>query len=125
MLVFIAACSSDKIEIPEAKNAAENLIKAIDKQDYAETSNYYTVNFNQSESEQQRAEKFKQLRDVMGNMESYQLVDSTNATEPGIEASAVLTYRIKRSSINSLETFTVVYDEGNYRVANHSIKADK
>ena len=125
LILFISlfACSSDKLEISKAKIVAENLIKTIDQEQYSEISKFYTKNFNDSEPIEQRTQKFKELKIAKGALINYKLTDSVNEAKFAEDSRIILTYQIKFTNLTTSETFTIVKDEGEYRVSGHNIKS--
>jgi uncharacterized protein VirK/YbjX len=124
ILSGILLCFSSCFEPPnenEAKALVESLIQQIDKENYSELSDFYAADFNEGESLQARTEKFQKLRDIMGAVKTIELTDSEMVNEPGVPAKIILTYRIGREKVASIEKFIVFKDEGKYVVANHSI----
>jgi hypothetical protein len=122
-ILSFVACSSGNLEVSPAVEKVESLIKVIDKEKYKEASEYYTEQFNSSESFEARSAKFKQLKDVLGNIVEIKLVDTLMNENSGEEASLSLTYRIKHDRLTTVEVFTVVKEEGKYKVSGQSIKS--
>ncbi len=124
LLITFFSCSSEKLEISEAKKTVENLIVEIDKENYQKIEDFYTANFNASEPLNTRIEKLKKLKKAKGNISSIFIIDSISEANFGEEAKVILTYKIKNTKLNLLEKFTVVKEEGKYKVAEHSVNSD-
>jgi hypothetical protein len=120
LVISLTACS-EQLDNEQAKQVAEELLEQIDNENYSALNNYYTESFNRGETEEERAAKFKKLRGIMGGIKSVELKDAANTAEFGEPAQVILKYEIERTKVNSIETFTVVKEEGNYRVSNHNI----
>ncbi len=120
-IIAVAACTPVKMDINKAKSVVENLIRDIDQEKYSELSKYYTYDFIQAETIEQRTEKFKQLKQAKGDLIEFVLTDSLNEAKLAEALKIILTYKIKYSKITTKETFVIVQDEGDYRVANHSV----
>ena len=58
-IALFTACSSDKLQVSEAKKTAEGLIQTLDKGDYNNLSVYFTDTYNQAESSEKLVEKYK------------------------------------------------------------------
>lgn len=122
-ILILAGCS-DKPEIPKAKETVEALMHAIDQEDYQGASEYYTADFNASEPAEVRTEKFRQIRDAFGKLESFALKESKEEARFGEPAEVILTYTVRHSALNSVETFVVVKEEGKHKVSRHDIKGE-
>jgi hypothetical protein len=121
ILLAFVTCSPEKLEISKAKIVAENLIRTIDREKYSEVSKFYTKSFNESEPADKRTEKFKALKSVKGDLKNFILTDSVNEAKSAEEPKIILTYQINYTKLTTLETFTIIYDEGDYRVSSHSL----
>jgi hypothetical protein len=121
---IVCSCETGRMETPKAMQAVESLVREIDRENYSAAASYYTFDFNQSEPEEVRVKKFSKLKAVMGAVKSMTVTDSLNEATMGEEARVVLTYKISRERVNSVETFIVKRDEGGYRIASHSIRSE-
>lgn len=123
--VVISACFFAKLDTNKAKTVVEALIQKENSGDYKGMSQYYTNDFNDGESEESRAAKFKLLHDTFGDMtgmEATLLRDSTDLNELRC---VNLIYKVKHAKGNTTEEFTVINDEGTYKVELHTINMDK
>lgn len=123
-ILSLWACSTDKLDTEKGKAAVETLIRKIDKEQYKGLSDLYSDDFNAGESLEVRSEKFKKLKQAMGEVQSLDLTEAKNEAVPGDECRLTLTYKIKRSRISSVETFVVILEDGKYKVFDHSIRSD-
>ena len=123
-ILSLWACSTDKLDTEKGKAAVEILIRKIDREEYKDLSPLYSDDFNAGESLEARTEKFKKLRQALGEVQSLELTEAKNEAVPGDESKLTLTYKIKRSRISSVETFVVILEDGKYKVFDHSIRAD-
>jgi hypothetical protein len=119
----IAFWGCGKVEPNKAKALVESLIHKEDSGKYAETSNYYSEEFNQSASLEARTEKYQKLKEVFGDVVSMECIkvkgDTTDFNDRPI---LQLVYRIKHTKLTSLEAFTVVSQNGDYKVEQDDIK---
>ena len=122
-LTLFTACSSDKLQISEAKKTTEGLIHELDKGNYNNLSGYFTDTYNAAESSEKLVEKYKKLKDILGDVTSVQLTDSLLEEKTGEEATWVLTYTVKHSKVNSQEIFSVVKEGSAYKVSDHSVES--
>jgi len=123
-IVIMACISCGKVEPNKAKALVQSLIQKIDSGKYAETSSYYTDEFNAGESLDVRTEKYEKLKEVFGDVVSMECIlekDSTDFTDrPIVE----LVYRIKHTKLTSLEVYTVVSQNGDLKVESQDIKQE-
>lgn len=121
-VITFASCSREKLELIKAKNVVESLIKTCDKEDYKNVSQYYSEAMLEGESEQVRTEKLKKLREVMGSVQSFDMVQSRDSIYNDFPA-LVLTYKVKHDYVVALEMFTVIIEKGEYRIAQQNVQS--
>ena len=109
----------------KSKTMVEALIQKENSGDYAGTSQYYTDDFNKSETMEARTDKFKKLHDALGDYVSTELLKVTDSTDPNDFPCVELRYRVKHNKLNSIEEFTVIKEEGNLKVEQHTITQDQ
>lgn len=73
-IVAIGCLGCGKVDHSKAKALVIGLIQAEDSSKYDETSKYYTDEFNQGESVEARAQKYRQLNEAYGNVVSMQCI---------------------------------------------------
>lgn len=123
--LFLFSCAADKLDIAKARDTAEKCLTAIDKEDYAAVVNdYYSKELNGSQTQEELSAKFKKLKDVTGPMQSFELKSSDNSVEPLKESSCTLTYVVKHERITTNEKFTIIEEDGKYRISQHEIRND-
>jgi hypothetical protein len=127
-LIFIAAASilicagCGKVDQNKAKTLVESLIHKIDSGAYSQTSNYYTEEFNASESVEARTEKYQKLKEATGSLVSLECTSVKTATDPDDRPIVELIYQVKFANITMLEAFSVVSQNGDLKVESHDIK---
>jgi|688.fasta_scaffold609029_2 hypothetical protein len=121
--LFIA-CESDKLNDEIAKTVVESLINNIANAKYEEANNLYSTDFQKAESLEARKVKFEVLNASLGKLISMEVADIKNEQPTGEESRVTLTYSVKHERKNSRESFIVIKDEGEYRVAAHNIVSE-
>ena len=121
--LFIA-CESDKLNDEMAKTVVESLINNIANAKYEEANNLYSTDFQKAESLEARKVKFEVLNASLGKLISMEVADIKNEQPTGEESRVTLTYSVKHERKNSRESFIVIKDEGEYRVAAHNIVSE-
>ena len=117
------SCAKNEIDLAKAKECAENCMTTIAKEDYTKVrSEYYSNDLGGAEPAEELDNKFKKLKDVTGDLQSFELTESAISSEPGEETKAVLTYTVKHTKVNTIEKFTIVIESGKYKVTGHDIK---
>jgi uncharacterized protein VirK/YbjX len=119
-LVSLTACS-EELDPKIAQVVVEDLLMQLDNENYDALSEYYTESFNRGESSETRTEKFQKLRNIMGGITEMEIKESANINEFGEQAQVHLVYNVKRAKVSSIETFTVVKEDGRYKVSSHLI----
>ena len=121
-LMFLSACTTEKLNEEEAQARVEKLLKDLSENNYNHIGTHFTAEFNKNEPVEKKIEKYQQLKSVLGDLNSVELVSSTSEANFGEQARVQLQYRIHYANATTLEDFTVVKDEGEYRIASHHIK---
>ncbi len=120
-LLISSACKAPAPDIDKATEFANALISEMQKQNWDAALEYY----DPSESKEDRAAKLMQLHESMGEINSFELLESSSNTDPGQASYTLLSYKIDRSKISSKESFRIINDEGKLMIIQHSIEAMK
>jgi hypothetical protein len=121
--VVVMACSGcGKVEPNKAKALVVSLIQKIDSGKYDETSAYYTDEFNAGESLDARIEKYKKLKDAFGDVQSIDCISEKDSTDPTDRPIVQLQYRVKHTKLTSLEAYSVVSQNGDYKVESQDVE---
>jgi hypothetical protein len=125
-VVLLFGCSAmTHPDMAKSKAVVEALIQKENSGNYAGTSQYYTDDFNKSETPEARTDKFQKLHDALGDFTSAELLKASDSTDPNDFPCVELRYRVKHSKLNSIEEFTVIKEEGNLKVEQHTITQDQ
>jgi hypothetical protein len=116
------SCSSEKMELPKAKEVAEACLNAIAKEDYAKVKGEYYSDALGAASADELDSKFKKLKDVMGEMQSFELTDSAVNNNSGEEPNVILTYTVKHSKVTTTEKFVIIIEGSKYKIMMHDIR---
>jgi hypothetical protein len=120
-LVFSFSSCSEQLDETEAKEVVENLLQKIDSEQYETLTDYYSASFNEGESIEKRAEKFDKLKGILGGLMTFEVIETENIANFGEPAQILLTYRIQRTRVSSIEKFVVIKESGAYKVTSHGI----
>ncbi|MGZ3864322.1 MAG: hypothetical protein ACXVPN_04035 [Bacteroidia bacterium] len=122
-LTFILlSCAGEKMELPKAKEVAEACLTAIDKGDYAKVKSEYYSDALATASADEIDAKFKKLKEVTGDMQSFELTESAVNNNAGEEPSVVLSYNVKHAKINTVEKFVIVLEGSKYKISLHDVR---
>ena len=116
ILTIAVACNINKPDPKQAQVLAEQILDDIKNENYTALDKYYTTALNEGESLEKKIEKFKKLKEVLGVIESYTL---NSVTENGDteQPTIVLKYKLKCTKVNAEQIFTIIKDEGEYKIA--------
>ena len=115
-------CSEPKMDLAKAKETAEGCLKTIDKGDYAKVkSDFYSSELGEQSAEELES-KFKKLKEVTGDIQSIELIESAISNTPGEEPKVMLTYTVKHTKIATTEKFVIIMEGDKYKVALQDIK---
>ncbi len=120
-VLFTFTACSDQLDETEAKAVVENLLQEIDNENYESLAEFYSNSFNDGESIEKRAEKFDKLKSILGGLMAFEVIETENLANFGEPAQVLLTYRIQRTKVSSIEKFVVIKESGAYRVTSHGI----
>jgi len=126
ILITVAffSCAEKPMDVDQAKQVAEELIKQSNAGNYEALEDLYTPAFNQSEPMDIKIEKLSRLKNVMGDLQKIEFLKHTHVAEFGQPKAVILEYRIIHSLVTSIEKFAIVEEEGGYRVASHSVESE-
>jgi hypothetical protein len=116
-LLFFASCAWIKVDPEKAKAVAENYLTDQKNERYDNINDYFTASFNESEPLEQKIEKLKQIKDVLGAIESFELSD-TKVTERGLDdpSTVQLTYKVKYARGTAEQIFIIMNDEARHKI---------
>ncbi len=122
--ISIISCAQQPMDVQEAKTVVEELILKTDQEDFDAVEKLYSSDFNASEPMEAKKAKLLQLKKALGKVKNLELISSENVAEFGQPAKVILVYKVFHSKITSIETFSVVEDEGGYKVASYLVKSE-
>jgi hypothetical protein len=126
LAVFAITCfGCGKVDQGKAKILVQDLITTIDKGDYAGTSKFYTDEFNAGETIDARTQKYKELKEAFGNVKGMECISSKDSVDLEDRPIVQLIYRVKHTNMTSLEAYSVVSQNGDYKVEQQDIKQEK
>lgn len=122
-ILFSIACTPSKINKDEALKLTDNLMNDLKSGNYQNVDAYFSSSFNNSEPFDKKIVKYKRLKEVMGSMESFELMSATEEydAEAGVNQFKVI-YKVKCSRVTAKETFLVVKDEGDLKIVFQNIE---
>jgi len=118
ILLLLISCGLAAVDPDKAKAVAESLMNDMKREDYSKLDSYYTADSNESEPLAKKVEKFQKLREVMGPIQSYELLSaredaSSDHGGPKIE----LKYKLKCANTTVIHTLLIINDEGTHKIS--------
>lgn len=122
-LLFFASCGWTKVDLQKARAVAENYLTDQKNEKYDNINDYFTSSFNESEPLEQKIEKLKKIKEVLGAIESFELSDS-KVTERGLDdpSTVQLIYKVKYSRGIAEQIFIIMNDEGKHKITFQNIQ---
>ena len=74
-LVMLASCALN-VDKEKAQKLTQSYLDDVKNGNYNSINQYYTSSFNESEPLEKKIEKFNRLKDVMGAIQSYELIST-------------------------------------------------
>src|ERR1044071_6970150 len=117
LIILFASCAWVKVDPEKAKTVAENYLTDQKNERYDNINDYFTPSFNESEPLEQKIEKLKKIKDVLGAVESYELADS-KVTQRGLDdpSTVQLKYKVKYTRGKAEQIFIIINDEAKHKI---------
>ena len=125
LALFFSSCGSDVPEFTPSRILALKAQNSFSSGDYASLEAMFAEEFAEGESSSSRAAKFKTLNEVIGKSLSCEVADSSLDARPGEVARITYTIASKNVNVNSLNTFVIVKQGGDYKIAMMDVQAVK
>lgn len=121
MICFLAACSSEKLDMSAAVKTSESAVKFMGNKEFSNLFALYAKDFAASEPEAERSKKLGKIIDAVGPVEEVTLLDSLRIENTGEESSLVIKYKVKHTHTTTTETYTVIKEDGKYLLSDVNI----
>ncbi len=117
MTVLFSACFLGKVDKEKGIQFANQLLDDLKKEDYSRIDSYYAASFSENEPKEKKIEKFKRLREVMGPMKSYELLETKEKHDSvsGLNQ-LILKYKVVCEKVTALQTLVIINDEGQLKI---------
>src|SRR4030095_7685608 len=117
LLLLFVSCAWTKVDPEKARTVAENYLTDQKNEQYDNINDYFTPSFNESEPQEQKVEKLKKIKDVLGAIESFELTD-TKVTQRGLDdpSTVQLTYRVKYARGTAEQMLIIMNEEGKHKI---------
>jgi hypothetical protein len=124
-LLVMASCALN-VDKEKAKKLTDSYLEDVKNENYNSINQYYTSSFNESEPLEKKIEKFNRLKNVMGAVQSYELISmkENKDADKGINE-LELKYKVKCEKLTVEETFLVINDEGKEKIIFQNIENAK
>ena len=123
LMSFCIGCGMNKPELAKSKELIEKLMIDLKSENYQNLNQYYTDSFNEGQPLDLKTDKYKKLKEALGTIESYEFeVSKENNTIENLPA-LDLTYMVKYSRIPVKFMFTIIKDEGKYKITFQNIES--
>lgn len=117
LLLLLIGCGLAKVDQSKSQAVAEGLMNDLIQENYSRLDSYYTASSNESEPQEKKIEKFKKLREVLGAIQSYELIsarESTSSDDGGPKME--LKYKMKCANVTVTHTLIIINDEGSHKI---------
>ncbi|MBI5541310.1 MAG: hypothetical protein HY951_14685 [Bacteroidia bacterium] len=123
VVLLLSACTSSNLDMGKAKQCTDKFLNSLKINNFEEAETYYTDDEFYSESTQTRSEKMEELSQSIGKVISYSLIDSSIVEISGEPTRISLTYKVENEKINSMQTFVIQNEAGEYKIISQDVKA--
>jgi hypothetical protein len=122
LLVMLSSCAL-KVDQAEARKSAEALLTDLKNENYKDLDKYYTDLSNESQPHEQKVERYNQLRETTGAIQSFEFL-SANEEYDSVKGLNQLTlkYKVVCSKVTVLYSFLFINDEGDSKIIFQNIE---
>lgn len=120
--LMIASCTTPPLDEAKSRQLVEEHIQEASNQNYDRVLELYDPAFLASEPAAVKVEKLQKLNQVLGPVEKFEFVKSTDVKEMGVPRQLKLEYSVKHVYVNTTETFVVLEAEGGYKIAGYYVE---
>ena len=123
LLLFLFSSCALKVDQTEAKAMAENLLTDLKTENYAGVDKYYTDMSNESEPLEKKIERFKQLKETTGAIQSFEFISAKEEydSDQGLNQ-LTLKYKVVCDRVTVQQTFLFINDEGTSKIIFQNIE---
>jgi len=120
---MFSGCGLGKVDPQKGQALVENLLNDLKAENYSSLDKYYTSSFNESEPADKKIEKFKQLKETLGGIKSYELTSSKENYDSDRGVNELeLKYKVTCDRLTVKETYLVINDEGETKIIFQNIE---
>jgi len=117
LILIFTSCGLMKIDQQKSQAVVESLLNDLKNENYSSLDKYYSSSFNSSEPIDQKVEKFKQLKNTLGGIKSYQLISSKQTEDSDKGTNQLeLKYKVVCERVTVEETYLIINDEGDLKI---------
>ncbi len=117
MTILFSACFLGKVDKEKGIQFANQLLDDLKKEDYSRIDSYYAASFSENEPTEKKIEKFRRLREVMGPMKSYELLEAKEKHDSDTSLNQlILKYKVVCEKVTALQTLVIINDEGQLKI---------
>ena len=121
-ITFLHSCAL-KVNQTEARTMAENLLTDLKNENYSGIEKYYSALSNESEPLDKKTERFKQLKEVTGAIQSFEFMSAKEEYDSDKGFNQLeLKYKVKCERTTIQQTFLFINDEGNSKIIFQNIE---
>lgn len=117
LLFALVSCTPEKLDEAEAQKTAESTLEALKVENYDALYAFYSSDFANSESAEERTNKYKQIFGATGKIVSYELTNTRHIAQVGDEAELILTYKVTHERLTTQMDFTLMKEEGRLAIS--------
>lgn len=116
------SCAAPPLDEAKSRKLVEQHLQEASNQNYDAVLELYDPSFLASEPAAAKIEKLQKLHQVLGPVEKFEFVKSTDIKEMGVPRQLKLEYTVTHVHANTKEYFVVVEEEGGYKIAGYSVE---
>ena len=118
--LLIAACANMKLDEATAKSKVSEVLELLKNHQFEKAQELYTSTFQESEPLEPRIQKMQDIENVAGSILNYEFIES-HAKEVDNENMLLLKYKIKCSKVELTEIFSVIIEDGKYKILTQAV----
>jgi len=124
LLLILTSCKEQPLDEATARKSVEQLIYSISDENFNAAKELFAPSFLESEPMEQKIPKLQKLNETLGTVQSAEFINSLSVAEFGEPQKIILEYKVVHSRVTTREKFTVVEEEGGYKISSYSVETE-
>jgi N-acetylneuraminic acid mutarotase len=123
LLLFLLSSCALKVDQNDARSVAESLLTDLKNENYADLDKYFTDLSNAGQSQENKEERYRRLKDTTGPIKSYEFLEAKEEYDSQQHLNQLtLKYKVVCGKATVLQTFLFINDAGESKIIFQNIE---